>query len=459
MKKAAVFAFISAMLILTGCAESRSAQSSAPEPSTAAQTDEARQSEQSDAQEAVRHYELTTRKIKDEFTGEDGVKLASVGYAYPELSAVCEGGKGVCGTMPEEVQSVLEAFNQGVWDYVQTLDTAGDLGGMAQEQYNEMGEEYRQYFTAYEGATQITGAYEHGDLLEVQLLQSGYWGGAHGGEEYRNLHFDLKEGKFFVLSDVTDTPDRLHDLIAEDIINVIFDREEENRYSDGFSEAIRGREEYNVAFGEAGVGVIFDEYEIAPYASGMPEFTVPYEKIWCFLNERGRRLLALPAGTQVLGDYYDATELWYWFEGRAPLDYDGARTGIITNEFASYEMPYLRFDEPGIRTMADLRARLATRFTSELIAERLSESTLFREFDGVLYAAAAGRGTDATVGTVDYTVTWNVGADGGRILADIHRLDWDAAGELVSTGEIDQVEFPFALGGNGAIFSAFPTIW
>ena len=282
MKKATIFAVITAMLILAGCAESRSAQSDAPEPSTAAQTGEAPQSAEIAAPEteASWRYELTTWKIEDEFIGEDGVKLASVDYAYPELTAVCEGDEGVCGTMPEEVQSVLEAFNQGVRDYVLTLDTAKYLGGMAQEQYNEMGEEYRRYFAAYEGATQIVGTYEHGDLLDVQLLQSGYWGGAHGGEEYRNLHFDLREGKFFALSDLTDTPDRLHDLIAEDIISGIYEQNEESWYFDSFFETIRGREEYNVSFGEAGVTVIFDEYEIAPYLSRFDIVLSSVSEIW-----------------------------------------------------------------------------------------------------------------------------------------------------------------------------------
>ena len=40
------------------------------------------------------------------------------------------------------------------------------------------------------------------------------------------------------------------------------------------------------------MNVGFEQYEIAPYAAGMPSFQISYEKLASFLNERGQRLLA-----------------------------------------------------------------------------------------------------------------------------------------------------------------------
>lgn len=455
------------LLSLAGCAGKAETQSTDALAQSAAQTPEEQSAEPTDAPEqasapeASWRYELKTTKAADKYE-DGGVLLASIDYDYPELELVCDGEDGKCGEPPEEMLAVVDAFNGGVWQYVLELEDVRDLGKTAMEQYNETDPEYRQYFTAYYGMSEVSEPYWRGDLLEVSMFTSTYWGGAHGAESSRNFHFDLKTGEFFELSDLTDRPEKLHKLISDDIINGIYERGEEGWYFDGFAQTIEGREEYNVSFGEDGVDVIFDEYEIAPYASGMPTFTVPYEKLARFLNERGKRLLDLPLETQILGDYYDATELWYWFEGSAPLDYDDSREGTITNDYGTYEMPYLRFDEPGIQTMADLKARLLTRFSPELVEKRLSETTLamFQEFDGTLYCAAAGRGTDWTVESVDYAVEMNDARDGGQILASIHRCDMNEdTMERYSTGEVDQVAIPFTLGESGAVFDWFPTIW
>ena len=468
MKRTTVIATILAiLLVLAGCAAEEQTRPAAADGTAAERTEEERQTpaavepepEPEPEPEAAWHYEVKTENVKDKYE-DGGVVLAKTDNDYPVLELVCDGGDGK--QPPEEMQTVADAFNRGSWGYMLELDSAYELGVSALEQYNGTDAAYRQYFSPYSDITEICSTYEHGELLDVQIFHSVYWGGAHGAEDFRNFHFDLKTGEFFELSDLTDTPEKLRSAIAGDIIDGIFERGEERAYFDGFAQTIKEREEYNVSFGEDGISVIFSEYEIAPYASGMPEFSVPYEKIARFLNERGRRLLDLPPETFVLGDYYDALELWYWFEGSVPLDYDDTREGTITNEYGTYEMPYLRVDEPGIRTLADLRARLLTRFSERLVDERMNETSLamFQEFDGVLYAAAAGRGTDITVESVDCEVRFNASKDGGDILANIHRRDYDEKAEKwYSTGVVDQVPIPFVMGENGAVFDWFPTIW
>lgn len=408
------------------------------------------------------HYEITTQTTTGEAKGDGDVLLATTSHELPQLIAVCD-GDAAGQQPPSDMQKVLDAFNEGIAHYSQTaLCAAEDMAATAQEQYNETDAAYRQYFNGYYEDTEVVGTRVAGDLAEVCVLECSYWGGAHGAESFRNFHFDLGTGTFFELADLTDISDKLNAEIAETVIEEIYDNGEEDWYFDDFAESIRSCEAYNVSFEEDGAHVIFSEYEIAPYAAGLPEFVIPYEKLSRFLNGRGQRLLALSEETRILGDYYDASEMWYWFEGSAPLDYDDVR-GEAYAAYGGGEMPYYRVNEPGVGTMAELRAKLATRFTDELIAQRLDAEEpipFFRELDGRLYAVAAGRGTDITVESVDYTVELNAAKDGGRILADIHRRDWDdASGDWASTGETDQVEFPFTLTDGGAVFSAFPTIW
>ncbi len=459
MKKSiSVLLALALTVSLAGCAAKPAAPSAAPGTAGSNAVPE----KLPEAPKLTWHYELTTKKTEGEAKNDEGVVLATNSYELPVLIAVCD-DKASGRQPPAEVQKILDAFNDEIADYQQTVLTAAtDIAVGAQEQYSETSEEYRQYFVSYYEDTEVIGSRIAGDLAEVCMMECGYWGGAHGAEYIRNLHFDLTEGKFVELNDLTDASARLRAEIAEDIIEEIYDRGEEDWYFDDFAQSIRESETYNVSFEEDGLIVIFGEYEIAPYASGMPEFSIPYEKISRFLNASGQRLLALSEETRILGDYYDALEMWYWFEGSAPLDYDDTRTVAYTDAYGSGEMPYYRFDVPEIETMEQLRTKLATRFADELIEQRLGANEaipIFRELDGKLYAVAAGRGTDWTVESVDYRVELNAAKDGGRILADIHRREETDDGEWVSSNQIDQVEFPFSLADGGAVFSAFPTIW
>ena len=42
---------------------------------------------------------------------------------------------------------------------------------------------------------------------------------------------------------------------------------------------------------ENGVGFIYQQYEIAAYAMGMPNDTIPYERIKPFMTEWSKRLI------------------------------------------------------------------------------------------------------------------------------------------------------------------------
>ena len=44
-------------------------------------------------------------------------------------------------------------------------------------------------------------------------------------------------------------------------------------------------------FEKKGVTFVYNQYEIAPYATGLPSFTIPYEKLVPFMNATAKKLI------------------------------------------------------------------------------------------------------------------------------------------------------------------------
>ena len=403
----------------------------------------------------VWHYALTVETTAAEHKNEDGVLLAATYYEMPRLTLEAEGDASGWEP-PEEMQAVCDLFNTSIDRSALWGGTPWDVAAEAESLY-EARKEYGGEFMQLAEEFRLQETHLAGDLLSVR--GEGYinLGGMHPDWDYAAWNFDLTEGSFFTLSDLTDRPEELHDALVQNLIDRIYASEKWEAYYEDVEEILRGTPEFKVSFGEESMTVWFSEYEIAPFVAGIPEFEIPYAEISRFLNARGERLLALPEETKLLGDYYEAEQMWYWFEGLAPLDYDDGRI-LSGSPFEGY---YYRFDFRGITTLDELRELLATRFSEPLVNERLSDEPdplPFEEIDGALYVAPAGRGTDWTVGSVDYTVHLN--GESGTVEARIHRLDWDEESEdWAETGEIDTVEFPFVVGENGAVFTDFACIY
>ena len=89
---------------------------------------------------------------------------------------------------------------------------------------------------------------------------------------------------------------------------------------------------------------------------------------------------------------------------------------------------------------------------------QLAGSEMLREFDGELYAAAAGRGDDLSIASVDCKAQMN--GESGRVIVTICRQDFDDAAEKwVRTGKTDVHKFPFVLRDGHAVFSTMESIY
>lgn len=139
-------------------------------------------------------------------------------------------------------------------------------------------------------------AWRVGNVLVVE--QSSYWyalGAAHGMPAVATLHFDLATGKEIVLDDLfrKDAADAAYRLLAEKVNEKITLEMEEVGY---FVESVEVTPSQAFRLTSEGVTLIWAPYDIASYAAGFREFTIPWTDLAEVLDPAGAAVKALGVG-------------------------------------------------------------------------------------------------------------------------------------------------------------------
>lgn len=415
-------------------------------------------------------YEVQTETYTDSCTYEDGTVIAFCSFDMPRLHAFLSDGTEVsedlAASQPSEVVSkalsVVTAFN---------AEMDGQLGSkraFVQEMYDWAKEDYagalkgeRPWYEQYVEEQTFT-VYQTETLVSICMQFYDYLGGAHPNNGYNTYNFDLSTGEMVTYVDLVDDEEEFRRTVSDEILYQIQTEDLAEELYEDYEVYVRELLHADECFNESGVYFIFEEYTMGPHAAGSPNFVIPYSMIANLLNARGERLLCLKAEDYALADFYEAQELWRYFDMTTmPLDCEDR---IEVGEYTYYRVNYR-----DLNTMDDLRALLLTRFDTAIVDELLApfESGVahYRDIDGVLYGIGCERGSDISRGDATYAVEIN--ADGsGKVIATVE--DYDENGPILNeqTGEYEwdisgysTIEFPFVLTENGAQFTHFESIW
>ena len=118
------------------------------------------------------------------------------------------------------------------------------------------------------------------DVISILVRYYKYSGGAHGYYEYIPYNIDLRNGKLIVLKDIFKDNVDYKILINNEIKEQIKElgkktKEDVEKIYDFYGI----KENQKFYFDDSKVVIFFDLYDIAPYAAGIPEFPIPFEKI------------------------------------------------------------------------------------------------------------------------------------------------------------------------------------
>ena len=227
----------------------------------------------------------------------DNTLLAECAYELFKIQPVCADGSAYTaeGANPRPLQSA-EAFNDAMETYSKAcMEQFEQLVELANEDYIsgetafEFGGEFHYYQNIQGSASWL------GNLLSVTITDSAFTGGAHGNYGFSSWNFDLAAGVFITPDLLVEDMGAFIPAVADEIVRQAGSAdmlEEYISYSpDGYYETLLGWPDGCVTFGESGMTVIFNPYELASFASGEQVFTIELDFLAPYLNDYGRGLL------------------------------------------------------------------------------------------------------------------------------------------------------------------------
>ncbi len=203
---------------------------------------------------------------------------ANITISYPKA----EGDKIISTNINKTIENFLanEINMSEKTDKALTLDEA--IKGFDQE-YKAFKDDFSDSTQQWEALIESEVNYESENIICVTVNSYLDTGGAHGNSHVTFLNFDKKTGKLLKREDIITDEDAFKDIAkpyfekaTKPLSN---DESEEDMF---FGEAFQLPE--NIGFNSGGVILLYNVYEIASYAQGITEFTIPYKEAKPFLK-------------------------------------------------------------------------------------------------------------------------------------------------------------------------------
>jgi len=119
--------------------------------------------------------------------------------------------------------------------------------------------------------------YQSSDIISIALSSYTNTGGAHGNSYITFYNFDTTNGKELELNQIINDIDTF-----TEIANTYFISKVNNNTSESIADYFYGKDfqlPENIGYNEEGLVLLYNTYEIASYAMGITEFTIPYSEI------------------------------------------------------------------------------------------------------------------------------------------------------------------------------------
>ena len=214
---------------------------------------------------------IDSKTVEDQDTADDGTVIYSRSYTQPLVTIAnnAEAAKKINA----DIQSRIDAF------------TASDSIRNESHEYYELSSKEEGYdFFDYNENLEFEKVRSDNKVISFIMTSSGYMGGAHGYYNSFGLNYDTKTGELIDFAELSDNSDKFYnDTLEYNRELTQTDEYKERMFPEDFFD---GSELETVLYSDEkwylsdeGLTFISNPYELGPYASGIIEFVIPYDKL------------------------------------------------------------------------------------------------------------------------------------------------------------------------------------
>lgn len=190
----------------------------------------------------------------------------------------------------ERINAVLTAQNESFRASLDAEEDAYVSIPAANEYYNYLVEEGTDgsFFEPFALTQYVLLGRGDGNVLSFLYKTYTYSGGVHGYTAYSGLNFDTTTGEMLAVDSLSDDPDAFHAFCGEELLKLCRSEEyaERGLYEENTDQDVMALvRDDNWYLNKEGLVFFANAYELAPYAAGMIEFTLPYELLQGYLKD------------------------------------------------------------------------------------------------------------------------------------------------------------------------------
>lgn len=182
-------------------------------------------------------------------------------------------------TLEQHIANILN-FSEDDSNTIQLEDAVKQF----QSVYNDLRSDHQETALIWEAMFDGEVIYQSPEVICIAINAYTNTGGAHGNMNITLFNFDPQTAKVLdhdaIISEMDAFTEIVESHFSEEIKARGNDLNEDFMFEDGFHLPA------NIGFNEEGVLILYNVYEIASYAQGITEFTIPFEKLNSYLRVR-----------------------------------------------------------------------------------------------------------------------------------------------------------------------------
>ena len=125
--------------------------------------------------------------------------------------------------------------------------------------------------------------YRSPEIISIVITTYLDTGGAHGNTTVRFFNFNPETGKLLTKKELVGNLKGLSEVVKTNLVKELESNSEDGSMADFFfGEEFQLPE--TIGYSDEGLIILYNPYEIASYAQGIIEFSIPYEEVSSFLN-------------------------------------------------------------------------------------------------------------------------------------------------------------------------------